>query len=273
MIKNKKYLPLFLVCSLAIHILVAGFLELKSTKTPTTSSVLKIRSIRQVGEDEGVDKNLVYLPQKIKSEKEKPNEKKLLTKQLAPDFAPLLAKSKKERNEKSTVSENGNRTKAIKSISLDNSTVTAFLKGTPNSNSAKEYLRAFDRTSSLVALEIPKGIKESELNKHELVFYSFQKRTAQTYINSFYNKLNEFKLKNPHLNFPISEKKEKMTGRVVYDENGNIVRINMLEWTNKEKLQDFFLEVLQEMYSLPNPPKMIIKDGQFTVFFSLTVNS
>ncbi len=270
--KNRKYFPLFILTSLAIHLMILGFFELE-IKDSKTSSVLKIRSIRQVGEDEGADKNLVYLPPKIKSKKEKPQKRKLQTKQLAPDFDPLLAKSRKERGQKSSKTSAVKRDKAIKSVSLDNSTVSAFLRGTPNANSAKEYLEAFDKTESLVALEVPKGIKESELNKHELVFYMFQKRTAQTYINSFYNKLNEFKLKNPHLRFPLTEKKEKMTGRVVYDKDGNIVRINMLEWTNKEKLQDFFLDVLQEMYSLPNPPKMIIKDGQFTVFFSLTVNS
>jgi hypothetical protein len=106
---------------------------------------------------------------------------------------------------------------------------------------------ALGDSDTMVKLEVPQGVKEDELNKHELVFYSFQKRTALNYVNSFYKKLNEFELQNPHLKFPLTENKQKMVGRVVYDRQGNIIKINILEWSKVEKLQDFFIEVLKEM--------------------------
>ena len=79
-------------------------------------------------------------------------------------------------------------------------------------------------------------------------------------------------MQNPHLKFPLTQEKQKMVGRVIYDKNGNILKINVLKWTNIERLQGFFLEVLKEMNSIPNPPDQILKDDQFTVYYSLTVN-
>jgi hypothetical protein len=273
--KNKKYLILFSLLSVSFHALFLGtslFRDfLSQFEIENEVSTLKIRSLRHVGEAQGVNSKVVYLPDKapIKEtiKKAKSLKKSLSTKSIAADFNPFLSP------EKALIENRENSKSAIKSLSLNNNSIRSFLKGTPNFQSASQYLESFESTDSTVKLEVPKGIKESELNKHELVFYSFQKRTAQVYINTFYNKLNEFKVKNPHLRFPISTKKEKMTGRVIYDKDGNIVKINMIKWTDTKKLQDFFMDVLQDMTALPNPPKAVLKDGEFTVFFSLIVNS
>jgi hypothetical protein len=273
--KNRKNLLLFSALSFSFHalFLASSFFSNWPTanKINNEVSILKIRSIRQVGEDKGIKSNSVYIPREapikkvIKKSRLKKN--KINAQNLAADFNPFM-KPDVNLKDKTLAP-----TQAIKSLSLNNNSIKTFLKGTPNFKSAKQYLKSFEDTDSVVKLEVPKGIKESELNKHELVFYSFQKRTAQVYINSFYKKLNEFKVRNPHLHFPISTKKEKMTGRVIYDKEGNIVKINMIKWTKTKKLQDFFMDVLQEMTALPNPPKAVLKDGEFTVFFSLIVNS
>jgi hypothetical protein len=268
--KNKKYLVKFTLLSVSLHALFLSSPFFKRWNVNKEVSTLKIRSIRQVGEDKGIKSKAFYAPKKAtlkKITKRKSTKKKLNPKSLAADFNPFLKPDK-------PLTSNGVKTvKPIKSLSLNNNSIRSFLKGTTNFKSAKQYLKSFEDTDSIVKLEVPKGIKESELNKHELVFYSFQKRTARVYINSFYKKLNEFKVKNPHLHFPISTKKERMTGRVIYDQDGNIVKINMIKWTQTKKLQDFFMDVLQEMTALPNPPKAVLKDGEFTVFFSLIVNS
>jgi len=162
--------------------------------------------------------------------------------------------------------------KSIRPISLNKNSISSLLRNTPNAENFAEYQRALENTESMVNIEVPKGVLESELNEHELVYYGFQKRTALNYVNSFYKKLNEFQLQNPHLNFPMTHDKKKMTGRVTYDAKGNIVRIKMTKWTNIKHLQDFFEGVLREMHNLPNPPDSIVKDGEFTVFFSLNVN-
>lgn len=260
--------------SLIIHALVVLYsnpklkeLNLQTFKDQTKP--LKIHSIRQVGEEKARDIKTSYIEQK----KQKIG-KKLQAKQLAPQFSNNSpAKKQKTQKEKQTpLNKLALRPKAIEALKLNKKSIANFLQATPNATSSQQYLEALGDTDSIVRLEVPKGVKESELNKHELVFYSFQKRTAITYINSFYKKLNEFKMKNPHLHFPMTEKKENMVGRVIYDKDGNIVKINMMKWTKVNKLQDFFMDVLQEMTALPNPPKAILKDGQFTVFFALTVN-
>jgi hypothetical protein len=125
----------------------------------------------------------------------------------------------------------------------------------------------------LVNLEVPEGVNPDELNKFELMFYSFQRRTAINYINSFYNRLNKFQQQNPHISFPMTESKQVMTGRLTYDEKGNIKQIKMIRWTNVDKLQDFFLDVLKDMDTLHNPPQALWeKTGEFSIFFSLVVN-
>jgi hypothetical protein len=227
---------------------------------------LKIHSIKRVGEKNGKKTNSIYAKQEPKKIGQK-----LKTKNLAPSFDSLSSLKKVSKKKNQPLKKFG-RKKAIKSLSLNADSIKSFMSTSNNSQSSRQYMEALGDTDSVVKLEVPEGVKESELNKHELVFYSFQKRTAMTYINSFYKKLNEFKLKNPHLNFPMTEDKKRMVGRVIYDKNGNIVRINMMKWTHIEKLQDFFLDVLQEMSALPNPPKAILSDGEFTVFFALTVN-
>jgi len=246
-----------------------NLIKLKLLSFKEQTNPLKIHSIRQVGEKDAKKIDSSYIEQKIKKIGQK-----LQAKQLAPQFSNSSPSDLKRTQKKkpTPINEIAVRPKAIESLKLNKKSIANFLQSTPNATSSQQYLEALGDTDSIVRLEVPKGVKESELNKHELVFYSFQKRTAITYINSFYKKLNEFKLKNPHLNFPMTGNKENMVGRVIYDKNGNIVKINMMKWTKVNKLQDFFMDVLQEMTALPNPPQAILKDGQFTVFFALTVN-
>ena len=236
----------------------------------------KIDSIRTVGEKNKKSKNLVHVPKQIQSNSEKTKTAKGKDLNLSDLSAQntVIAKTpppKQERPEENP-QESLKKKKPIDALSLNNKTVKNFMKDTPNAGSSGEYARAFGQSNVLVELEVPEGVPEDELNKYELVFYSFRKRTALNYVNSFYNELTDFQSSNPHLRFPMTEDRESMTGRITYDKDGNIVRIKMLRWTNKEKLQDFFLHVLKNMNSLPNPPEVIIKDGQFHVYYSLTVN-
>lgn len=132
---------------------------------------------------------------------------------------------------------------------------------------------SLNNSNVAVNLEVPKGVKLDELNKEELMFYSFQRRSALQYVSAFYNKLQEFERQNPHLQFPMTKEQTRMTGRITYDKEGNIMRIKMLEWTKTQRLQDFFVEVLQEMNSLPNPPKLLIdENGEFSIVYSLVIN-
>jgi hypothetical protein len=165
------------------------------------------------------------------------------------------------------------RAKAINAISLRGNQMKQFTQSDASALSGDTRNPALNNSDVLVNLEVPEGVQPDELNKYELMFYSFQRRTAINYINSFYKNLNKFERENPHLRFPITDQKQVMTGRLTYDNKGNIKQIKMIRWTNEDRLQNFFLDVLKDMDTLHNPPQALWeRSGEFTVFFSLVVN-
>lgn len=167
------------------------------------------------------------------------------------------------------------RPKALEAIKLNgakmsqfsNSSDAAAISGDPRAAS-------LSNSDIMVKLEVPEGVSEEELNEYELMFYGFQRRTAIGYINSFYKNLDKFERENPHKQFPLTEDKQTMTGRLTFDSRGNLKQIKMVRWTNVTRLQDFFVDVLKEMDTLHNPPKQLWdRDQEFTVFFSLIINN
>jgi len=121
--------------------------------------------------------------------------------------------------------------------------------------------------------ELPEGKKLDELNESELKLYGFLRRGAMKYVASLSSELKEFELQNPHLHFPLTESKQILTGRLVYDGQGNLKQIKMVRWTNIDKLQSFFENVLKRMDTLQNPPKELwVENGEFTVFITLQLN-
>lgn len=274
-----KFIHFFIISALLHLIFSVGYhAELKELAIKNDQTPLKIRSIRTVGKKDINLRDTVYVPTEIDT-KEKSEKKQTLKgsadlikfSDLRPQTKPIKKPVKKEKQK--IVKRGVLPEKAIKSLSLSKRSVKNFLRSTPQSQNAGEFERALGKSNVLVKLDVPKGVPEDELNKYELVFYSFRKRTALNYINSFYNELNEFSTTNPHLQFPITKKEETLTGRVTYDLNGDVVKISVIRWSKEKKLQDFFLEVLKDMNKLPNPPKVIVKNGQFHVYYSLTLNS
>lgn len=179
-----------------------------------------------------------------------------------------------------------NKAPAINAISLKGKEIAQFLKspnsvtpGNPGSSPSAAALSGDPRvdqisaTDILVNLEVPEGVEPDELNKYELMFYGFQRRTAINYVNSFYKNLDKFQRANPHIKFPVTDSRQVMTGRLTYDEKGNIKQIKMIRWSNEDKLQGFFEDVLKDMDVLHNPPQALWKKhGEFSIFFSFVVN-
>jgi hypothetical protein len=211
----------FLIISVILHLgLTLSFFpnledfKFLSKEDPTP---LKIRSIRTVGKKEMKAQDLAYIPPEVKSQTESLKKQTLKGKDnviTAADLQPEKPSPYKY-NKRALLP-----SPAIKSLSLNRSTVKNFLRNTPNAQSSGEFEKALGKSNVLVKLEVPKGVPEDELNKYELVFYSFRKRTALNYMNSFYNELNDFSATNPHLKFPMTDKEETLTGRVTYDQNG-----------------------------------------------------
>lgn len=164
--------------------------------------------------------------------------------------------------------------KAISAISLKGKEIQEFMKSSPSSSvSGDPRASKLSESDILVNLEVPEGVEADELNKYELMFYGFQRRTAINYINAFYKNLDKFQRENPHLTFPMTDSKQIMTGRLTYDEKGNIKQIKMIRWSNEDRLQDFFEDVLKEMDTLQNPPHALWKKtGEFSIFFSFVIN-
>lgn len=267
----KKLITYSFGLSLIIHsiVLFSLFPNLKlfefkeDERTP-----LKIKSIRTVGIKDSKTPNSVYLPPSIKTP-DSQKDQALKGKDKKITFSDLQVQPKvNPRAQKEDLIPKP----AIKSLSLNKRTLKNLLQSSPQAQNAGEFERAMGQSNVLIKLDVPEGVPEDELNKFELVFYSFRKRTALNYINSFYNQLNDFESKNPHLQFPMTKDREQMTGRVTYDDQGNVVRIKMIQWSDKKRLQDFFLTVLQEMNHLKNPPKVIVQNGEFHIYYSLTIN-
>jgi hypothetical protein len=121
--------------------------------------------------------------------------------------------------------------------------------------------------------EVPEGKKADELNESQLKLYGFLRRGAMKYVNSLSLELKEFELKNPHLQFPMTDNKQIMTGRLVYDSEGNLKQIKMVRWTNIDRLQGFFENVVKRLEQLQNPPKELwAENGEFTIYVTLQIN-
>lgn len=122
-------------------------------------------------------------------------------------------------------------------------------------------------------VEVPEGVAEDELNEYELMFYGFQKRMMEKYLGSIMLQVREYERRYPHKSL-IPDGKHVMTGRVTFDSSGNIKQIKMVRWSQAEGLQSLFEDVLKSMDSVPNPPKKLWnKEGDFVVFYNLTVNN
>jgi hypothetical protein len=122
-------------------------------------------------------------------------------------------------------------------------------------------------------VEVPEGVAADELNQFELQFYGFQKRLVSKYLNSIELQVREYEKRFSMQTLGVAGK-HTMTGRVTFDSDGNIKQIKMVRWTQADKLQSLFEDILKSMIALPNPPKMLRNSsGEFVVFYTLTVDN
>lgn len=130
-------------------------------------------------------------------------------------------------------------------------------------------------TKSLMNMQVetPEGVSMDELNKFELMFYGFQKRMMEKYFSSIVLNVRNYE-KRYSLQTLIPQGQHTMTGRVTFDSDGNIKQIQMVRWTQADKLQAMFEDILKSMQTLPNPPKMLRnKDGEFVVFYTFLIDN
>ena len=253
-----------LIFTFALSLVYHGFLLFQKSLFPVVPKVskeqaFKFKRLRLVGIKNGKRLNLLTLPntkdpkQELNKKKPTPTLKKLSYNELPYNkyIDKILEKKKKSQQ-----------------VSVKN-----FLK-TPRVGfqSSRSALNELALSNLNIKFELPEGVSEDQLNKRELVFYSFQKRTVQAYINSFIKELNEFNKRNPRKSFPLTSRKQKLISKLIYDRNGDIISIKSLAWSDIDELQNFFLKVLDNLQTIPNPPSEIIENEQFAINFVLTVN-
>lgn len=309
-IKLKLNFPVILIAVALVHILFMGYkafpnlseiISAHDKDTAGRMAPLKIRDIRTVGSRNSKIKNSTYLSKSpnpfdqiakdkagnakttVKSDTKHPlSFSDLGAGKSIPQMAKMPTPAAAAQPTQRPGSRPGvmpERPKAINAISLKGSQIQEFARsqGSVASSAAQlsgdPRVRSLNNSDILVNLEVPEGVNPDELNQYELMFYGFQRRTAIGYVNSFYKHLDKFQRENPHIQFPMTETKQVMTGRLTYDEKGNIKQIKMIRWTNVDRLQGFFEEVLKDMDTLHNPPKPLwSKTGEFSIFFSLVIN-
>ena len=277
-LKLKINFPVILITVLSAHLLALAMNTLPSLKKvaeyePPTP--LKIRQIKKTQKTRGLLKTDMYLPDKKQSalsdNKQAGSKSPLSFKDLS------IPKGKETVTPQKVTARPGTRPetpKAINAISLKGQEFKEMAKGTPSGSIAvnRSNFGGAGINDAVVSMEVPEGIEIDELNKYELMFYSFQRRTALNYANSIMKNLNKFERENPHFKFDQNSN-IVMTARLTYDEFGNVKQIKMIRWTHIDKVQSFFEEVVKGIDQLHNPPKALWeKSGEFSMFFTLEIN-
>ncbi len=237
---------------------------------------IKIKRIRTLGEKDG-KKNSFSVPlKKIPLVKDTPKQKKikkLSLKSLKPGQNLKIKKS---------ISPHRNLKKLKTSeIKLPKVTVQSVMRQRIIKEELIKQLAPEDSSSSVIhhsdiqiRFETPEGIKEDELNSVEKIFYSFQKRTFESYFKSFFKSYHS-RLKNrPLLKRSLQKESHSLAGRITFDQEGHIIAIKMIKWSNNDEVQNLFEQTLREIRSLPNPPKALLKNEkkEFNIYYQLRIN-
>ena len=262
--------PIFFGLTLLLHFLV--FLIVQAPTSPDNIAMSRTKTplkIHSLGERNSKSLDNVFLKKPLPSQvAKKPSAKKLNLSDLMAN--PVMAKSPVKAEKTSTrPGQLPKPASALTGLKYGNDDFKK-MANDPMLQGGADIL-----SSQRVALnfEVPKGKNLDELNESELKLYGFLRRGAMKYVASLSSEIKEFEMKNPHLSFPLTSKKQVLTGRLIYDGQGNLKQIKMVRWTNIDKLQSFFESVLKRLDTLQNPPKELWSEtGEFTVFVTLQIN-
>jgi hypothetical protein len=137
----------------------------------------------------------------------------------------------------------------------------------------KDNSRAIKNTGFDVVFEPPEGVSEDELNAMEKVFYSFQRRTFESYMHAFLDAYRKVVLSRPGLNKDLPRDKQTLTGKITFDKNGDVVATKIIRWSSDDDIQKLFDETLLNIRTLPNPPRALLeKREEFSIYYQLYIN-
>ena len=140
-----------------------------------------------------------------------------------------------------------------------------------NNNSSSSNPVAQKMSNFEIRYERPEGVSEDELNSDEKAYYSFFKRSYANYLSKLYASYEKVIIERPGLENDFMDK-HTLLARIDYDEKGNIILIKILKSSVSDNIHYFFEEALKQL-SLPNPPKIFIKNNKkFSTFYQIQIN-
>lgn len=244
--KNNKFLVLSLLLSIFLNVgfLYLNFKNKSSAVVSQDSSKVIIVKIRDIGRKNATDKrDSVQL--------------KDLTIQSNPDL--LTKRSDYEFQKKE--SQMPTRKNALENLKANKNVVIT----------SEEKSSDFILNTS-TQFESKKGVAIDELNTDELVYYAFKMRTAKQYKNAVLQNINDLKSKYPTLFLKLKNSIHQMRGKISYDQEGNVIEIKILKWSDSNEIQDFFVNALKDIRAIPNPPKGILNDDGFKATYDLQLS-
>ncbi len=130
-----------------------------------------------------------------------------------------------------------------------------------------------ENTDFNIGITPPAGVNIDQLNSMEKIYYGFQKRTFESYVNSFLSSYQKVMLERPLLKKSLMNSLHQMTGRIVFDSQGNIISIKIIKSSLSDDVHELFEKTLLSIGKLPNPPKSLLNDkGELTIYYQLNIN-
>lgn len=139
------------------------------------------------------------------------------------------------------------------------------------SKAAKNQAGILSNSNLSISFDPPPGVKFSELNKLEQIFYGFNLRIYNSYVNSLITSHLNYVNANPTAKFQ-NVRRETLRAVLRFDKNGNVERIKVLRWSQNDDIQNVFQNTLEGIRAIPNPPKAFLSSrDHFDLYFSLVI--
>ncbi len=144
----------------------------------------------------------------------------------------------------------------------------------PTSEALKQGLSSRDvqGNQASVGIVVPKGIKEEQLNKWQLVYYSFHKRVFSQYLTQLYLNAEQMIRQHPYAQFPFLRTPDSAIIRATYQRDGTLIHIDREKNSDSRLFNEFLFNSIQSFPLVPNPPRFLLnEDGQFEIVYSFSV--
>ena len=114
----------------------------------------------------------------------------------------------------------------------------------------------------------PQGLPLDELNSLERKFYAFKRRVNHYYVATFMQTYQHYLLAHPAFNEYIATlAPQHLTGRLTYDEQGNLMAIKIQRWSEDDPLETLFEQVLAKLTTIQNIPQEFLNHEQQLVIY------